>query len=82
MAKSYDCFIFHDVDLLPEDDRVYYRCGKNPRHLSVSVDKFNYTLPYKQLIGGAAAFTHDQYSKVNGYSNSYWGWGKSVLRCD
>lgn len=38
----YDCIIFHDVDILPEDDRNYYICGKNPRHLAVMVEQFNY----------------------------------------
>ncbi|XP_055346163.1 beta-1,4-N-acetylgalactosaminyltransferase bre-4-like isoform X2 [Paramacrobiotus metropolitanus] len=74
-AGRYTCFIFHDVDLLPEQDNNMYHCSAQPRHLSVAVDKFNYTLPYKQLIGGASAFTVEQYTKVNGYSNSYWGWG-------
>lgn len=78
---QYDCFIFHDVDLLPENDKIRYQCGKGPRHLSVAVDKFNYTLPYKNLVGGASAFTEDQYRRVNGYSNSYWGWGKSITGC-
>jgi len=30
---SYDCFIFHDVDLLPEDLRNFYKCGEKPRHM-------------------------------------------------
>ena len=30
---SYDCFIFHDVDLLPEDLRNLYKCGEKPRHM-------------------------------------------------
>ena len=29
----FDCFIFHDVDLLPEDLRNVYRCGTQPRHM-------------------------------------------------
>lgn len=38
----YDCFIFHDVDLIPEDDRNLYTCPEQPRHMSVAIDKFRY----------------------------------------
>lgn len=40
--KTWDCFIFHDVDFLPMDDRILYTCSKNPRHLAAYVDKFDY----------------------------------------
>jgi hypothetical protein len=30
---SFNCFIFHDVDLLPEDLRNLYKCGEKPRHM-------------------------------------------------
>lgn len=40
--KPFDCFIFHDVDLLPEDDRNLYTCPEQPRHMSVAIDKFKY----------------------------------------
>lgn len=46
------CFIMHDVDLLSIDDRNMYSCPTNPRHLSVSIDKFHFYLPYKELVGG------------------------------
>jgi hypothetical protein len=29
----FTCFIFHDVDLLPEDLRNVYRCDSHPRHM-------------------------------------------------
>ena len=39
---NFDCFIFHDVDLLPEDTRNLYSCTKNPRHMSSAIDVFQY----------------------------------------
>ena len=47
---QYECFIFHDVDLIPEDDRNEYSCPTSPRHLSVAVDKFNYRQVLDQMI--------------------------------
>jgi hypothetical protein len=39
---DWDCFIFHDVDLVPLDDRNLYYCSTFPRHMSVAVNTFNY----------------------------------------
>ena len=39
---DYDCVVFHDVDLLPEDDRLLYACKDTPKHLSVAIDKYSY----------------------------------------
>lgn len=39
---NWDCFIFHDVDLIPLDDRNLYRCPEQPRHMSVAIDIFDY----------------------------------------
>ncbi|XP_049853657.1 beta-1,4-N-acetylgalactosaminyltransferase bre-4-like [Schistocerca gregaria] len=75
--KLYDfqCFIFHDVDLLPEDDRNLYTCPEQPRHMSVAIDVFKYRLPYADIFGGVSAMTREQFQKVNGFSNMFWGWG-------
>ncbi|PAA66479.1 hypothetical protein BOX15_Mlig002157g7, partial [Macrostomum lignano] len=70
-----DCFIFHDVDLLPEHDHNIYRCGSKPRHLSAAIDKFGYKLPYETIFGGACSLTSEQFRAVNGFSNVFFGWG-------
>jgi hypothetical protein len=72
---SFNCFIFHDVDLIPEDLRNLYRCGDKPRHMSVAVDKFNYKLFYSTLFGGVTAFSLSDFLGANGYPTVYWGWG-------
>nr|XP_039254037.1 beta-1,4-galactosyltransferase 2-like [Styela clava] len=42
--RKYDCYVFHDVDLLLMDDRCLYWCPEedNPRSISVYIDKFKF----------------------------------------
>jgi hypothetical protein len=42
--KKFECFIFHDVDLLPEDDRNVYSCPEigKPRQMAFSLDIYEY----------------------------------------
>jgi hypothetical protein len=72
---NFSCFIFHDVDLIPENDFNIYECDENPRHLSPAVDELRYTLMYYNLVGGVLALSRSQLDKTNGFSNLYWGWG-------
>lgn len=43
---DWDCFIFHDIDLLPMDDRNLYTCPDQPRHMSVAVDTMGFKCVY------------------------------------
>lgn len=72
---DYQCFIFHDVDLIPEDDRNLYTCPEQPRHMSVAIDTMKYRLPYALIFGGVSALKKEHMQLVNGFSNEYWGWG-------
>jgi hypothetical protein len=68
-------FCFHDVDLLPEGAACSYSYPNQPTHLSKYCSQFNYRLPYSWLCGGVMLFSADDFRKINGYSNEYWGWG-------
>ncbi|KAH8369727.1 hypothetical protein KR093_000695 [Drosophila rubida] len=72
---QWDCFIFHDVDLIPLDDRNLYNCPRQPRHMSVAIDSLNFKLPYRSIFGGVSAMTRQHFQAVNGFSNSFFGWG-------
>ena len=39
---DYDCIVTHDLDMLPEDDRILYDCPTQPRHLVSSGTRWNY----------------------------------------
>lgn len=70
-----DCFIFHDVDLIPLNDYNTYACTHHPRHMYSAVDTFRYNLPYRNIFGGAIAMQRVHFQKVNGFSNKFYGWG-------
>ncbi|XP_062916227.1 beta-1,4-galactosyltransferase 6 [Mobula hypostoma] len=72
---DWDCLIFHDVDHIPESDRNYYGCGQMPRHFASKLDKYMYILPYNEFFGGVSGLTVEQFRKINGFPNAFWGWG-------
>lgn len=51
---EFDCFIFHDVDMLPQDDRNFYVCSPQPRHVGAYVDKWNYKYATLVLFSNSA----------------------------
>lgn len=71
----FDCFIFHDVDLIPEHDRNIYLCDYDTRHLASAIDEMRYHVLFYNYAGGVVALTRENVFKINGYPNLYWGWG-------
>ncbi|XP_069182715.1 beta-1,4-galactosyltransferase 4-like [Procambarus clarkii] len=69
----WDCYAFHDIDLLPENDFHLYHCSPQPRHLAVALSTFK--IPYHSYFGGGCLMMESHILKVNGWSNMYWGWG-------
>ncbi|XP_026880324.2 beta-1,4-galactosyltransferase 5 [Electrophorus electricus] len=72
---QWDCVIFHDVDHILENDRNYYGCSDMPRHYAVQLNKYSYMLPYDEFFGGVSGLTAEQFQRINGFPNAFWGWG-------
>lgn len=85
-AESLGCdyVAFHDLDMLPVEADYSYpdRVVQLAQHfLPRSKDQ---GIPY-DYFGGVTLFPVDLFRSINGYSNSYWGWGFEdndlLLRC-
>lgn len=72
---SFDCFIFHDVDMIPEHDQNVYLCDENARHLASAIDEMRYHVMFYNYLGAVLAMSSKNFFRVNGFSNVYWGWG-------
>ncbi|KAI9922218.1 hypothetical protein PsorP6_000223 [Peronosclerospora sorghi] len=73
--NEFDIFVFHDVDLLPGDDlSEFYTTVPHagPMHIARVWERYNECPSY---FGGIVAFTRQQFIKVNGFPNNFWGWG-------
>jgi len=68
-------FITHDVDLLPSMDMrpVYARPPPEAHAVHLASVWPKYT--YGTFIGGVLSFRPEDFERVNGYPNDYWGWG-------
>ncbi|XP_076819793.1 beta-1,4-galactosyltransferase 2-like [Clavelina lepadiformis] len=76
-GKEFDCYFFHDVDTIGEDDRIIYRCkgGREVVHLSHKIERLRYRFCCGLTIGGVLGLTSSQLEAVNGFPNAYYGWG-------
>jgi len=72
--RNHDVFIFHDVDLLPQDDlgSWYAKFPKTPLHIARVWDRYSNNPKY---MGGVVSFSSSDYKRINGYPNTFWGWG-------
>lgn len=87
-AKKLKCdyIAFHDVDMIPVD--VDYSYSNKPIHLATDFILENEEKRrevFEEYFGGVTLFPSEDFEKINGYSNKYWGWGYEdtdlLLRC-
>ena len=62
-----DYVVFHDVDMVPQ--KVDYSYADHPMHLATQ------DIPFDEYFGGITMFPMEDFKKINGFSNKYWGWG-------
>jgi len=79
IKQDWNCFIFHDIDMLPENPANKYECNPlMPKQMATSISVFNYSTDgyFKdKYFGGVNAFTKEQFLTINGLSNLYFDWG-------
>lgn len=80
-----DYVVFHDVDMLPMN--VDYSFSEIPIHMATDFTNQNEkNIFFDEYFGGITMFPVEDFIKINGYSNKYWGWGFEdddlLLRCN
>jgi hypothetical protein len=74
--NDYNVFIFHDVDLLPNDSMIEHYANvygsEDVVHLAAGWGRYGANPNY---IGGVTLFGRDIFGVINGFPNTYWGWG-------
>jgi len=74
-STRFTCFVFHDVDLLLENEFNDYCCLDSPRYMCPAIDVWGYQSFSPYSFGGVVGISKHHLQTVNGYSNRYWGWG-------
>jgi len=68
-----DYFCFHDIDMIPTN--ADYSYPDKPYHMATNVSQFGGNVAYPTYYGGVNLFNKEDFIKINGYSNDFWGWG-------
>ena len=74
-ADGREVFVFHDVDLLPSPELAPYYAqvpAGGPVHIARVWGRYSGNPKY---MGGAVAFSRGDFERINGFPNTFWGWG-------
>ena len=78
---SADYFAFHDVDYLP----IWADYSWSPTPARLVWHGLHLAEDWENFLGGVVLFDKAAFERINGYPNSYWGWGfedaELCLRC-
>lgn len=72
--KEFDYIAMHDVDLLPLNDNLNYSYPRD-NVFHVAAPDLHPKYNYATFVGGILLVNRDNFRRVNGMSNRYWGWG-------
>ena len=72
---NFDVYIFHDVDLIPNERMLNIYSTKYSRdsivHFAGGWDRYS----GDDYIGGVTLMGNNIFQAINGFPNDYWGWG-------
>lgn len=75
LNPDFDTYVFHDVDLLPNESMYNVYATKYDRHDIIHFaggwDRYS----GNDYIGGVTLMGNDIFRAINGFPNDYWGWG-------
>ena len=73
--RAYDRYIFHDVDLFPDQSifDLYFSCLNNNIHFIVPKKEHKYE--QENYLGGVVGVSGGTIQKINGFPNNFFGWG-------
>jgi len=71
-----DIIIFHDVDLIPDEELIQHYFKVPPKNTAVHIasvwNRYNKSNKY---FGGITVFNKHDFESINGFPNNFWGWG-------
>jgi len=70
---NYDRFIFHDVDSYPDQDLLDFYNQYIDYNIHFACNDYKYN--NFTFSGGVIGFTKTDFEKINGFPNSFFGWG-------
>jgi len=70
-----DYYCFHDIDVLPLNDDADYSYKEVPTQLIFENEDKESIAPYDKYFGGSVIISKDDFIKINGFNNNYWGKG-------